>query len=1103
MSKRKYVKLDQREHVLKRPGMYVGSLEPDDVTLWVHEGGKMKKSKIEYTSGLYKIFDEVLVNALDHVVRVKSDDARDDCKRVKEIRVNIDDDGMITVYNDGDGIDIEFDAENKMYNPELIFGNLLTSSNYDDTEEKIIGGQNGLGSKCCNIFSKSFYVETVDHRRKKIYKQMFEDNMQVTSPPTIERYTKYPYTKIVFQPDYSKFKATNLTADMRNLFVKRVHDVCALTDPGIKVFFNEEKIDIKSFEKYVDLYITESKQENPRAFDLTNGRIQVAAAFSDDGFNQVSFVNGVCTQKGGTHVEAVVNQIAKKLIELVQKRKKIKLKPQHIKDHLFLFLNSTIVNPTFDSQTKDTLTTPPAKFGTKVNIDAKFIEKLYKSGIVEKAISLTTIDEDKNAKKTDGKKKNSIRVNKLDDANHAGTAKSQSCYLILTEGDSAKSMAVSGLSEVGRDKYGVFPLKGKVMNVKDMSSKRVSENDEISNLKKILGLESGKVYKDTSDLRYGHIILMTDSDVDGSHIKGLIFNLFHTLWPSLLKVEGFISSIMTPIMKVSKGNKAQKFYNLTEYENWKSSVTSPGTWTMKYYKGLGTSTAKEAKEYFREMNTLQYDYEPEQTDARLELAFNKSKADDRKIWIGNYDRNEIISYDKETCNRVGYSTFVDKDLIHFSTYNLERAIPSVCDGFKKSIRKIMFCCFKRKLVNEIKVAQLSGYISEHGAYHHGEASLQDAIVGLAQDFVGSNNINLLMPNGQFGTRITSKDNASPRYIFTCLNPMTKYIFREEDLPVLNYLDEDGLSIEPEHYMPVIPTILVNGACGIATGYSTNVPCYNPDDIIGNLERMLSGEDPTHMKPWYKNHKGEISESFSKGLFNKISKNKVEITELPVQTWTQDYKAFLDDYIDKHPKILKDYESHYTEKEVKFTLIFHSAEALESKMGVTADGTSNFEKEFKLISPRAVSTNNMHLFDRDGKIKKYKNVQEILGDFYVARLECYDLRRKQRLSALEKEVAFLDSRIKFILSVIDGDLKILDCKHDEIINYLSNNQYVKHEGKFDYLIKMPIQNLTHEKKVELLKELDKKEVEYNRYKAMTSKELWKNDLDELKKELKKM
>ena len=1102
MLKRKYVKLDQREHVLKRPGMYVGSLEPDEATLWVHDGGKMKKSKIEYTSGLYKIFDEVLVNALDHVVRVKSDDAREDSKKVKEIRVNISDDGIITVYNDGDGIDIEFDPENKMYNPELIFGNLLTSSNYDDSEEKIIGGQNGLGSKCCNIFSESFYVETVDHRRKKIYKQTFADNMQITSPPTIERYTKYPYTKIVFKPDYDKFKATNLTADMKNLFVKRVHDVCALTDPGIKVFFNEEKIDVKSFEKYVDLYITESKQENPRAFDLTNGRIQVAAAFSDDGFNQVSFVNGVCTQKGGTHVEAVVNQIAKKLIELVQKRKKIKLKPQHIKDHLFLFLNSTIVNPTFDSQTKDTLTTPPAKFGTKVNIDAKFIEKLYKSGIVEKAISLTTIDEDKNAKKTDGKKKNSIRVNKLDDANHAGTAKSQSCYLILTEGDSAKSMAVSGLSEVGRDKYGVFPLKGKVMNVKDMSSKRVSENDEISNLKKILGLEAGKVYKDTSDLRYGHIILMTDSDVDGSHIKGLIFNLFHTLWPSLLKIEGFISSIMTPIMKVTKGNKAQKFYNLTEYENWKSSVTSPGSWTMKYYKGLGTSTAKEAKEYFREMNTLQYDYEPEQTDARLELAFNKSKADDRKIWIGNYDRNEIISYDKDTCNRVGYSTFVDKDLIHFSTYNLERAIPSVCDGFKKSIRKIMFCCFKRKLVNEIKVAQLSGYISEHGAYHHGEASLQDAIVGLAQDFVGSNNINLLMPNGQFGTRITSKDNASPRYIFTCLNTITKYIFREEDLPVLNYLDEDGLSIEPEHYMPVIPTILVNGACGIATGYSTNVPCYNPDDIIGNLERMLSGDDATHMKPWYKNHKGEISESFSKGLFNKISKNKIEITELPVQTWTQDYKAFLDDYIDKHPKILKDYESHYTEKDVKFILIFHSAEALDSKMGVTADGTSNFEKEFKLISPRAVSTNNMHLFDRDGKIKKYKNVQEIMGDFYVARLECYDLRRKQRLSALEKEVAFLDSRIKFILSVIDGDLKILDCKHDEIINYLSNNQYVKHEGKFDYLIKMPIQNLTHEKKVELLKELDKKEVEYNRYKAMTSKELWKNDLDELKKELKK-
>ena len=1093
---KKYVKLNPREHVLTRPGMYIGSLEPDVTNTWVYSNNEMQKKDIQYVSGLYKIFDEILVNVLDHIVRLKS---HEDGKKVKEVKINIAEDGTISVYNDGEGIEIVKDDDYNMYAPELIFGNMLTSSNYDDDEEKIIGGQNGIGAKACNIYSKSFEIETVDYKRKKIYKQCFTNNMKDRTEPVIEKYSRYPYTKITFLPDYEKFGMKKLTNDMKELFTKRVYDVCALTDPNVKVFYNDEKIDIKSFEKYVDLYIG-TKTDHPRVFDGSNERWEVGASYSDDGFSQVSFVNGVCTQKGGKHVDYVVNQITKKIIDMVQKKKKITLKPQHIKDHLFVFIKSTIVNPTFDSQTKDNLTTPSTKFGSKLDIDVKFIEKLYKSGIVEKAISLTSIDDDKNAKKTDGKKKSSIRVNKLDDANWAGTAKSQQCSLILTEGDSAKTMAVSGLSEVGRDKYGVFPLKGKVMNVKDITQKKIWENDEISNLKKILGLETGKVYTDTTDLRYGHIILMTDSDVDGSHIKGLIFNMFHTLWPSLLKIDGFLTSIMTPIIKVTKGNTVKNFYNLTDYDNWKHNTNTTG-WNIKYYKGLGTSTSKEAKEYFREMNILTYDYEDKETDQSIELAFNKKKADDRKDWIGQYDKNRIISFDKHLCNHVGYSTYVNNELIHFSVYNLERAIPSVCDGFKKSIRKIMYCCFKRKLHNEIKVAQLSGYVSEHGAYHHGEASLQEAIIGMAQNFVGSNNINLLMPNGQFGTRIAGgKDNASPRYIFTCLNPIVKHIFKEDDFDVLTYLDDDGTMIEPEYYVPVIPTVLVNGAIGIGTGFSTNIPCYDPKEIINNLKRMLNGEEPLDMIPWYKGFTGNITDKESKGKYRKISGTKVEVTELPIQVWTEDFKNHLDCYIDKHPKTLKDYESHYTETSVKFILQFQNSSVLDDLLKET-DGPNKFEKDFKMSSTRAVNTNNMHLFDKNGVITKYANVSEILKEFYDVRLEYYVKRKEHKLNQYEKELLNLDSRIKFIMSIIDEKLKVANGKKEDIIKFLENNKFPKMNDKYDYLINMPVYNLTYEKKEELLKEFNNKDSQYEMYKKKTIENLWMEDLSELEKHLK--
>jgi DNA topoisomerase-2 len=1097
----KYVKMNPREHVLARPGMYIGSVEIDTMDQWIYDTSlnKMKNVSLNYIPGLFKIFDEILVNVLDHITRLSGESGP--VKVVKEIRVNISDDA-ITIMNDGEGVEVYEHEEHSVYIPELVFGNMLTSTNYDDTQERVIGGQNGIGAKACNIYSTEFHLETVDSKRKLLYKQSFSNNMAVCTPPEITKYSKYPYTKIKFFPDFEKFGIKNgcIPPDMVHLYSKRVYDLCALSPPTVKVFLNDHKLECVTFEKYVDMYIG-GKGDTSRVVDVApNGRWKIVVSESNNGFQQVSFVNGINTMKGGKHVDYITNQITKRLGEMIMKKKKGgQIKPQHIKDQLFIFVNCTVVNPTFDSQTKETLTTPASKFGSKYEIDEKVMEKVYKLGIVERALSVSASLDDKNSKKTDGKKRSSVRgIAKLDDANWAGTAKSGECTLILTEGDSAKTMAISGLSEVGRNRYGVFPLRGKVMNVKEMTAKRINDNEEITNLKKILGLETNKVYTSTKGLRYGSIMIMTDSDVDGSHIKGLLFNVFHTMWPSLLKMNGFLKSMLTPIIKVTRGRETLSFYCLKDYDDWKETTSGGRGWAVKYYKGLGTSTSAEAKDYFKKLEVVRYDWDEVHSNESIDLAFNKKRSDDRKVWISGHSRDTILDY---TVRNIEYSDFVNKELVHFSVYNLERSIPSMCDGLKKSLRKILHCCFKRNLTKEIKVAQLAGYVSEHGAYHHGEVSLQDAIVGMAQTFIGSNNINLLCPNGQFGSRIQGgKDSASARYIHTQLNmPLVSAIFPDDDREVLHYLEDDGIFIEPEYFIPVIPMVLVNGANGIGTGFSTNVPCYNPVDIIRHIRTLMVegvGTPLDELVPWYRGHTGKIVNGVSYGCFHRTDKTKIEVTELPIGVWTDDFKGLLEHKLESGCKQLKDYQSHYTETTVNFVLVFFDEGIVDQLMAThpTNESITNFEHEFKMTNSRPLGTTNMHLYDHEGKIKKYDTANDIIRDFYSVRLRMYGVRKAHRITKLRKEMVFLDARIKFILSVISGELTIMNEKKSVIEEHLVRDEYPTQDDKYDYLIKMSMFNFTYEKKEELVKERNKMRDALVALEDTTEYALWSMDLD---------
>ncbi|RPG69039.1 MAG: hypothetical protein CBD07_001160, partial [Flavobacteriaceae bacterium TMED147] len=465
-----------------------------------------------------------------------------------------------------------------------------------------------------------------------------------------------------------------------------------------------------------------------------------------------------------------------------------------------------------------------------------------------------------------------------------------------------------------------------------------------------------KVYKDIKSLRYGKIMIMTVQDHDGFHIKGLLINMFHYLWPELLNFD-FISYMTTPIVKVTLKKTVKPFYTLTDYETWKKKTSNSNKYTIKYYKGLGTSTAVEAKQYFRELKVNDYSV-TDKTDDAVNLAFNKKLADNRKDWLKKYDREIILDYNIKKTN---IDDFVNKELIHFSNSDTSRSIGSSIDGLKTSQRKILFSCFKRKLYSEIRVAQLSGYVSEHAAYHHGEASLQGAIIGMAQDFVGSNNINLLKPNGQFGTRIMGgNDSASPRYIHTEINPITDLIYRKEDFPLLKYLDDDGLPVEPEYYVPIIPMVLVNGMVGIGTGWSTNIPQYNPVEIIKNIKRKSTSGTYKEMKPFYKGFKGNIIKVTDKNYLTKgvyeLNDTNLVITELPIGEWTDKYIRFLEDNVlSEKSDMIVDFDNYSTEKDINIKITLSDDFIYEDKLFTVKDGYTQFEKKLKLVS--SISLNN--------------------------------------------------------------------------------------------------------------------------------------------------
>jgi DNA topoisomerase-2 len=1075
---KQYRKHTHREHILSLPDTYIGSIENASEEYFIVEGEKfVEKTITPFNPGFYKLIDELLVNAHDHVVRLRQ---RASENPVKKIDVEVTNHSVITIRNDGESIDVEKHPEYGIYIPQMIFGELLTSTNYDKEEKKLVGGKNGYGVKLVNIFAKKLEITIVDGKRGLKYVQVFEDNMSKVHPPKITSCKNKPYVEVAWTPDFGRFgwKTPAIPQGLLEVVQRRVCDLAMTVGKDVKVTWCGTHVKFRDLATYASWYLP---NDATVVTDVPQVGWQIAVSDSPaDKFFSTSFVNGIWT-RSGKHVDEITNQLVTHFTNHLEAKKKIKVKPSLVKDSLAVFLHCFVENPSFSSQTKEVMT---SKVSCKLSDE--FLKKVTtKLNVVNKVLEQQAIKDNKDNAKTDGKKSSKITgIPKLDDAVYAGTLKSVECSLILTEGDSAKAMALSGLSQEQRKYYGVYPLRGKVLNVKDTSVRKVEQTEEIANLKKIMGLESGKDYKDIRSLRYGRILIMTDQDYDGSHIRGLLINVFHELWHTLFQIPGFITYMSTPIVKATKGTKTLSFYTQYQYEEWRKTPESNG-WKVKYYKGLGTSTRDEAKEYFKSMNVVKYSYSGKESDTSIELAFNKSQADDRKDWLKTYSREKIV--DVAPGSLLPYEEFVDRDLIHFSNYNLERSIPNVMDGLKTSQRKILYSALKRNLKHEIRVAQFAGYVSEHSGYHHGEASLNEAIVGMAQDFVGTNNIPWLVPQGQFGTRLAGgKDSASPRYIHTYLQPYMAQLVPSDDFDCLTYRDDDGLPVEPEWYAPILPMLLINGCRGIGTGYSTYIPQFNPSDLKSALlEWLQTGKGlEREFVPYYKGFRGTITKIEKgdyavKGVW-KTEKGEMTITELPVGTWTSDFREVLDKMVSEGT--IKDYSDTSTDTDVM----------IKVKLGADI---SVMEKQ--LVDKLKLT--NMHAFNSKCIIHKYDTVNEILAEFASVRLDLYAKRRAYLLQALRNKLPYHTNVVRFIKQQCESTPRpdLRRKTPEECDTLLHEQKFEKIKESYDYLMDLPIKSLTlkHAQKHE--KELEDLKKSIAELEGMTPKHMWITELSNLK------
>jgi DNA topoisomerase-2 len=1096
--------LGPAEAVLRRPDMFVGSSESRDETECLfQENGTVVLTSWHMSPILLKIFDEVFVNALDAGVR---DDT------VRHVTVALAEDGRVAVENDGRGIPILLFQDTGLYLPEVVFSKLNAGSNFQDSGTRLAGGRNGVGVVCANVWSLSFDVSLVDAERKLSYSQSFTGNMRErTTPIVTAARNRKGRVCVSFLPDYARLGVDLSTAIplLRSLLRTRCREGALCARAGLKVWFEGCEMD-RNLAAYAvalfgspDVAVDEAGCSSGPEMHLAvvrRGNVETPEC--------VGFVNGLrCSQ--GAHIRLV----QERLLRACQSKAPptVKLRSQTLKDVLGLVIVCRIPDPAFSSQSKETLSTQSRGFGfTYEALSQKCVGRLQRLGLIEEVVKRENDRElASSLRKTQVPKSREVLIDKYDPALLC-RSDPMNCTLILTEGDSAKALAVAGLSVIGREWYGIFPLRGVLLNVRNVPVKKALDNKEIANVLKILNVVPGG---SIDGLRYGSIAIMSDQDLDGAHIAGLIINCIHHLLPKLLESRpNFIRRIVTPLLRATHKKSGAKhcFFSQQELDTWLSGVDR-SSYVLKYYKGLGTSTSKEARELFSELDKHTVVLETtENTEKAICHFFDESNVAERKIMLTD-------DYDPAVCVKwfgtISIDDFLRKEMIHFSHHHVRRALPSVIDGLTPARRKALFYFLSQKAGKEIRVAQAAAGAAQLTCYHHGEASLVETIVSMAQDHQGANNVALLEALGQFGSRHDKPSiHAAARYIYTRASPIARALFPSEDGPVLQYAEEEGETVEPIRYVPVLPVILLNGASGIGTGFSTSVPCFSlPSLCAASRSCMKSCDDEPipQVEAHFEGFQGKVClvergvQTF--GSFEREDDHTLIVTELPIGRWTEVFLGELKNAVASSSSSstgggrrggailpVAEVSNLSTESRVRVRVRF--AEPIADK---TDEALSSM-----LRLSTTVSSTFMYLFDGEGNLRRYETYEEIIRHHAKARLNLYSLRREQQLRDLSAKLNALQQRVDFIEMIIDGRVQLRGQTRAELLTQLGELKLRRLPSKddspegYENLLTVSFGTATLEQIQKLKAEAEKQQALLVDLQGKTPNDLWENEIAEV-------
>lgn len=1074
-----YQHLDEIDHILARPDMYVGSTQctKKDLHIYNFDSQKCLMKNIDYNPGLERIFLEPLSNACDNSFR-----SIEKGINPGEINVTVVD-GRISIENKGNPISIYFMEDHGMYSPEFIFSKLRTGSNFDDNQERQLCGRNGFGVKLTNVYSNYFKVECCDGTQ--LYSQTWTEHMRKKSQYTLVKTRQEAFTRITFEPDYAYFyretdiKINDLTDDFKSLFAR--HCLNASFTTRIPVNYGDVKFKFDDIQLFAKAYISNNVNMS-NSIKYADEKNQLFIVDTPDQGQIISFVNGMNTTKGGVHVEAFLDKIIVAIVEKVNSKEKKtkKINKSDVKPHLSIFLSCSISKPEFDNQSKETLQKPKPKIPKDSNLEEEG-KKMLKWEIFDRLKATLNSKNYKDVSKTDGKKKMFISHVNLEDARYAGSARSNECILFLCEGISASTFVLKGTGDK-RDIYGVFPLKGKPLNVTKSSNYRIYNNTEIQALKTIIGLKQSVDYskdENRNTLRYNHICIAADADVDGTHIRWLLHNLFYEQYNDLIR-GGFVKVLLTPIIKASHGKQTRKFYTEKEFEDWLSQSESHKNWKTNHMKGLATSEDSDIIEEFKNPNIVTYEYDDHAKDY-LQLAFGDYMEDYRKKWILNYDHNKI-----DTVNKPGTISYgINNELVEYSLYSVKTKLPSIVDGLKVCQRKIVYGAMKKGKSSFNKVDRLASSVAEISCYKHGETSLSDAIKIMAQDFIGSNNLPILEGSGQFGSRKElGGDAGAGRYISAKISKNAPLIFRHEDDILLEQTIVENERCEPKYYYSIVPLFAINGAEGIASGFSSKIWNRSPKQVIHFIRNWLQNIENKPLKPFFSNYKGKIDRDekgwYSEGSFHK-KYSSVIVDELPVNVSFVMYEKKLEKL--KQSKVISDFKSSSTSINV--------CDKIELQPCIDVRGCKT--PSIKSLKLKKYLSENVTLLDKNGKPIKYNSVEDAIVEFCKIRLEAYKERKNKTIPLLKRDLNNNRLKMQFISDVLNGSINIKQNDQSLLIE-------LKKKGYDESFLQMSVRSLTNTKIEEQERKIKDQEDQLKRYTETSHIKLWLDELSELESTL---